>query len=135
MIKTTKSPNRRGFTIVELIVSIAVIVILALIVTVSYQKLTEQAAIVSLKSELSDTSDSVKMYVSKLKKTNYPDSLEDAGQKSSTENTSFQYSSTGDTFYCITATSNNHDIPAFYISSQTNKIAEGTCPSHESNAD
>jgi len=55
MLKQPRQLNRAGFTIVELVIVVVVIAILATIIIVSYNGITERAIISSLQSELSTT--------------------------------------------------------------------------------
>jgi prepilin-type N-terminal cleavage/methylation domain-containing protein len=54
--------NRRGFTIVELLIVIVIIGILATIVIVAYNGITQQARVASLTSDLTNASTALKLY-------------------------------------------------------------------------
>src|ERR1035437_8730885 len=103
-----KSPERQsGFTIVELLIVIVIIAILATVTIVAYNGLTSQAKVAVMQSDLSSSSDQLKLY--QVTYESYPTALDsnycpsaptvDTNRclKASNGNT-FTYSSDGKTF-------------------------------------
>lgn len=101
----TSTGNRKGFTIVELLVVIVVIGILAAITIVSYTGITQKAASATLKSDLKNASTRLSMdFVSNGA---YPATKEDANGGlglSKSAGTTYTYIPNG-SGYCLSATS------------------------------
>ena len=127
MMKTTRSNAiPRGFTIVELLIVIVIIAILAAIVIVSYNGITERAIETSMKSDLRNAADSLE--VDKASKGAYPASANEAnsgqGLKASNGST-LTYEPSGDSF-CVSIT--NPRVPAqLRLRSTEGQIVEGRC--------
>ena len=134
-ICSAKTPLVRGFTIVELLVAIVVIGILAAIIIVTYNTMTQSAAEASLKSDLAQA---VKVLdVDRAKNGNsYPSALAQAnrgkGLQPSDGNT-FQYTSDGSK-YCLTITSTAKNAPSYKITNTNGTPEQGLCSGHK-NAD
>ncbi len=119
-------PNglNQGFTIIELLIVIVIIAILVAIVTVSYNGITRQAKIASLKSDLKNASTQIEL--TNAKSGSYPTSEAaiDGGLKASPNNT-LSYAGSESAF-CVTATNSQANL-TFSIT-QDGTISEGACP-------
>src|SRR5690606_35801966 len=98
----TKS-YKPGFTIVELLIVIVVIAILAVIVTVAYNGITQNAVEASLKADLRNTANKLVEYKT-LNNDAYPDSLDVIPELASSD-TSLSYNKKGGNGFCLAATS------------------------------
>ena len=118
----------RGFTIIELLIVIVIIGILVAITAVSYNGITKSAKESALKSELKQASTEVE--VAKAKTGNPP---ANASSLTTPKNGTLTLSTnTEQNTWCLTITPNspnNQNIPNFNITSDTNTIQEGGCPS------
>ncbi|WP_182141925.1 type IV pilin protein [Schaalia sp. JY-X169] len=114
----------QGFTIVELLIVIVIIAILVAIVTVSYNGITRQVKIASLKSDLKNASTQIEL--TNAKSGSYPtnEGQIDGDIKSSPNNT-LSYKG-GGTAYCVTATNTQANL-SFSIT-HDGEITEGDCP-------
>ena len=95
---------KRGFTIVELIIVIAVIAILATITAVSYNSVREGAAMAKVNTDLAAINDGIKIF--KAKKGYYPTPADDEG---------------------IESCSGNHDNFAAVVGEYMDKVPEAPC--------
>jgi len=119
---------KTGFTIVELIVVIAVIGILAAITIVSYSAVTNNANKQTVKTDAQNMSAYITKY--KADKGSYPNSLDDLGSVPSVGSTfQYTYDSTTNSF-CLTATLKN---AAAYVKNGSSQAVEGLCAGHGSN--
>jgi len=121
--KNSKRLKIGGFTIVELIVVIAIIGILATISYVSYNGIIKKAAISALKADLEKTASELSSY--KSKKGEYPSSLSDVNVSDSDSDISYQYTVV-DGSYCVAIASVKNDV-TYNISSGSSEVKEGTC--------
>lgn len=129
---TFDDDKSHGFTIVELLIVIVVIGILVTITIVTYNGLQDKATAVAVKSDIKAASNQLDQ--DNAIDGSYPASKESAnsgnGLKSS-EGTNFEYSYVAaDNSYCLTATSNRTNVPAYRISSANGTIEQGVCPGH-----
>ena len=118
----------KGFTIVELLVVIAVIAIIATLTVVAYNDVQKDAATVVLKSDLDNAS--AQLTSDNIKNGSYPTSIELANYGkglSQSEGTVFSYYHTA-TGYCLSATSTKSGNSIFHISSTEGSIKTGDCP-------
>ena len=125
-----------GFTIVELLVVIVVIGILAAITIVSYGGVTNKANIASLQSDLTNTSQQLKLF--QIDNSSYPatistncatnpDSLTNKCLKAS-EGTSYEYyvdNTASNQTFCITATKGSY---SYSINNNGTTIPTAYCP-------
>lgn len=121
----------RGFTMVELLIVIAVIGILAAIVTVAYTGIAGQARTNALLHSLSETSKSLSLYKISNPEGDFPIDLADARVVTNGAIT-LQYSVDNDVdpkTFCVTATI---DDVSYHVSSVDNQPSSGLCPGHES---
>lgn len=116
-----------GFTIVELIIVIAVIGILAGLSVVGYRGVTEQGKIATVTAGLKDASGKLKL--EKFDSRAYPltGNLASAGIVDK-DGVTYEYTSNGST-YCLTASNGN---VSYKVSPDTTP-STGGCPGHSSN--
>lgn len=128
-----KHKYKNGFTIVELTIVIIVIGILASITLISYSGISSRAVVVSLKSDLSNASSSLKTFKIDDISSSYPLTI-DCSIPDSTTNKCIKISSDSTHNYqpdvalktfCLDITKN--DIT--YNLDQSNNILAGPCPS------
>lgn len=112
--KQSSRNNRRGFTIVELLIVVVVIAILAAITIVSYNGITNSAKESALKSDL--TTAAKKLHVAKVEDGSFP------GAKPGYMSENLTYTGGGSAF-CVTGTANGKD---FHIK-ESGSIEEGDC--------
>lgn len=118
------TPNRSGFTIVELLIVIVVIGVLAAIVIVAYNGIQNRARIASVTSGLTQYSKKIAVYGAE--NALYPADLATAGIVD-TADTAYQYTvdtSTSPGTYCLTATSGSL---TYYVSDSSGGAQQGTC--------
>jgi len=131
----SKASNKRtlssAFTIVELLIVIVIIGVLAAITIVSYTSITSRAVASSLKSDLANATNQLKIF--QVENSVYPDTI-DCGSPDSNTNKCvkpslgniYKYSSNANGYqaFCLTATKDNQ---SFNISNN-NTIKPGICP-------
>ena len=126
------SRKKHAFTIVEILIVLAVIGILASLSMVAYNGIQNSAAATVLQSDLEQAS--AELERDRTLNGVYPASIAAANNNQGIEaspGTTYQYTYTPSTdTYCLTATSDRTGIPAFYISTSTNTIREGACAGH-----
>ncbi|RYX79489.1 prepilin-type N-terminal cleavage/methylation domain-containing protein [bacterium] len=118
------SSSQRGFTIVELLIVIVVIGILAAIVIVAYQGVSNRAKVASVTSGLTQYSKKINVYNST--NGNYPTSLSEAGIKDG-DGVLYQYTSASTSEYCLTATSGTM---TYYVSQASGGVQQGVCTNY-----
>lgn len=124
-----KTNNRSGFTIVELLIVIVVIGILAAITIVAFNGVGRNAAVASMKTELSSVAKQLSL--DKVKSETFPATLAAANDGkgfANSESSTYQYTSTGDTF-CLTVTSPRYSDVVF-STDQTGVVKPEACPGH-----
>lgn len=119
--------NRKGFTIVELLIVIVVIGILAAIVIISYNGIQQRARTSAVTADLVNTYKQLTAY--QLDNSAYPTTLAAAGINGS-GGTTFQYTvnnvASPQTF-CVTGTNGN---VSYKVSESSNTPVSGGCPGH-----
>ena len=129
--KHSNTPTNKltpAFTIIELLIVIVIIAILVAITAVGYNGVTKSAKEASLKAGLKQAH--TELEVTKAKDGSYPPNASSLTQPST--GTLSLTSNNTDNTYCLTITPpqpNNQNIPSFNITSDTNTIQEGGCPS------
>jgi len=116
--------TKQGFTIVELLIAIAVVAILAAISVVTYRGILDRARTSAVTSSLSQTSNKLDIY--KTTEGSYPASLAVVGVSNSTS-LKYEYTLGTDGHYCMTATDQNI---SYFMSSTSKKTAVGGCAGH-----
>ena len=122
--------QRKGFTIVELLIVIVVIAILAAITIVAYTGIKERADATQVQSALTQTNKQVLAYAAEHADV-YPDTLGDIGV--SDGDVVYEYTSNNTTSprtYSLTAWNTTAGDIQYYISSTTASISEGVAPGH-----
>jgi len=121
--------HQNGFTIIELLIVIAVIGILATIVVVSYNGIHQRAQTVALQSDLDNAS--AQLTRDNLHNGTYPVDLSAAngGQGlNSSPGTVYDYTyKSSRNSYCLIGTSTTSGVPSYYISSDSSAVREGVC--------
>ena len=122
MYRQASSIKQRGFTIVELLVVIVVIGILAAIVIVAYNGITQQAHTATLEGDLSQNYNSLGIY--QATNGTFPANQAAAGLKSSSGNTlTYNVSSDGSS-YCLQVAGSNS---SYANTSSSNNPIQGHC--------
>lgn len=119
--------NKKGFTIVELLIVIVVIAILAAIVIVSYNGISKQARQSSLLSDVSNAA--TIMGTDQARNGTYALTASGARGGSgipASEGTTFSFHSSGST-YCITARSSHSGVDSYFVSSDNPTPTKGEC--------
>lgn len=111
----------RGFTLVELMIVIAVIAILATIVYLSFNGVNQRAVASQLQSNLFQGGSKISAYNNESGA--YPSKLLDAGVQSTNDNTVYGYISTGSD-YCLAASNSGQ---SFYITAKNTAPQSGDC--------
>ncbi len=118
-----------GFTIVELLVVVVVLSILATLIVISYDGISQRAIAISLQSDLESAAAILEMDKNRSNDKSYPATKEDAnggnGLSYSGDNIlTYSYNESNDS-YCLEAENNG----AIYHTSSNNTVpAEGACP-------
>lgn len=115
-----------GFTIVELLIVVVVIAILAGLVTVGYNGISQRARESTLKSDLQGTA--TKLGVYRTTNDSYPATLGDNAVQSA--QTNLLYTARSDGTYCLTAQYGSTNVSFFTTSDGA--LQSGTCPEHVS---
>lgn len=116
--------NRRGFTIVELLIVIVVIAILAAITIVAYNGIRDRAITASMQSELNQAAKKIESMKITNGTESYPATQTLAGVSASPGSTmTYYYNPTGNT-YCIDIVQGNY---SFVAHSSASTPAQGTC--------
>ena len=124
--------NRRGFTIVELLIVIVVIAILAAIIIVAYNGVRQRAIEAGIKADLANASKILTIDQATSSNGGYPTTLSAANEGQglpSSYGTTYQYTvnnSTNSATYCLTATNNT----VSYNISQSGVAVSGVCSGH-----
>lgn len=121
--QTGVNEQKLGFTIIELIVVVAVVGILAALVYVGYNTVQSSAKEASLKSDLEKGS--ALIMENKLENGKYATSIEAISGLSASGGNSLSLSTYNNGFCLMSA--NASLSTTYYFSSRTNKVQEGTC--------
>lgn len=120
--------NRHGFTIVELLIVVVVIAVLAAITIVSYNGITKQAGIASLKSDLQNSA--TKLAIEQTNNGSYPvDQATATTAKAlvASDGTVLKYVGDGNN-YCLSGTSAKAGLTTlFKIESGSGTVTKGKC--------
>ena len=117
-----QSFRRSGFTIVELLIVIAIIGVLASISFAAYSGLKERAEVSAVSMSLNQAAKKVDLY--HIENSTYPSSLSNVGINDG--EVVYQYNVTS-TAYCITGTQGS---TSFYVSESVSQPTKGGCAGH-----
>ena len=121
--------TRKGFTIVEMVVVVAVVGILVTIGTIAYNGIQDQSRTVALKSDLTNIPGTLELFKKQSATGTYPATIEAANLPVSNGIT-YQYysdSTTTPVSYCVTGTVKS---TSFYVSNANIRPSVGACPGH-----
>lgn len=122
---------RQGFTVVELVIVITVIAILATISVVGYGAWQTRAAANVLQTDLTNAAAQLQSDLSWSNQ--YPISAAVANDNKGlpkSERTTYRYTRSLPTSYCLSAFSSRKGVPAFRVTSTDSTPREGACPGH-----
>lgn len=123
-MKHQRLKTSRAFSIVEVTIVIVVIAILATIIIIAYNGVTDNAKEVSVKSDLSGTVD--KLAAAKYRNGSYPTTLTSGVLVQSAGNVlSYQLTSTG---FCLQGRNTQAKRDTRLFVTEANQIAKGSCP-------
>ena len=128
IIQPMNTSKNKAFTIIELLIVIVIIGVLVAITAVSYNGITKSAKESALKSELKQAN--TELEVAKAK-TGTPPTNTDSFTPTKSGTLSISTNPEQNS-WCLSITPNspnNQNIPNFNITSDTNTISEGGCPS------
>ncbi len=114
---------KNGFTVVELLIVIAVLGILTTIGTVGYRGVQSRASDTELKSDAQNINEQIE--VAFIKSNAYPANLGALGTISKSPSTTLAYVTTGQS-YCLTVTSTKSGSKIYSVVSE-GKVTEGDC--------
>lgn len=123
---TTRKGDRRGFTIVELLIVVVVIAVLAAISVVAYNGIVKRADVAALKTEVREAVNQIE--ISKIDNGDYPVNLDESNYQLN-EALVYEYTQYGPVEFCITVTSNKA-MTSYYYDSYLGDIQEGACDDH-----
>ncbi|GEM_PF-1327515 len=127
-----KHKHHAAFTIVELAVVILIIGILTSVSYFGFNAWRDRVAASTLKSDL--TSAAAQLESELQWKNIFPETKELANDSKglpTSDGTTFEYTRTSNTSYCLTATSDHPGIPAMMITNDNTVPREGVCEGHE----
>ncbi len=120
--------NISGFTLIEIIVSLAVIGILCAVVIVSYGSWREKTTITQIKSDLLNVSVAFENY--KNSNNTYPTDISKISNFKSSSSITITGGSSNGKYFCVNASSLISGAVTYHISSQDKGVQPGNCPSH-----
>lgn len=125
--------QKKGFTIVELLIVIVVIAILAAITVISYNGIKERAIAAQVQAALSEANKKVRLYAAEPAHAgSYPATLADVGVND-TSTVAYQYSvdsSVSPERYLITASNGIAGTTTYYMGSNVSSPTVGVAPGH-----
>lgn len=120
-----RTGRTHGFTIIELLIVIAVIAILAALVGLMYSAIQERARMSSAQNAISTAVKKINLYTAV--NDSYPANLEEAGIENSGDTTyAYEYfPDASPAYYCVTATVDQE--ASYFVTSKTTKPVAGSC--------
>jgi len=122
-----------GFTIVELLIVIVVIGILAAITIVAYNGVQARAGEATLKADLKSAATQLHNGAT-LSPTFLSGLSSSAAGITKSSDTTYQYTYTSETIFCITATTTRSGVGAFHYLSTDARVTSGPCAGHTGTA-
>jgi prepilin-type N-terminal cleavage/methylation domain-containing protein len=118
-----------GFTIIELLIVVAIIGIIASIVVVSYQSVRQQANETTVKTHLADA----KSKLDRIRSDTgvYPASLDGTGVTEPDQITYTYYYGSTTNLFCLQGVSDGFSSEIWYVSSLNNDPVKASCPAPE----
>ncbi len=120
--------NRKGFTLIEIVVSLAVIGILFSISVVSYGNWKQRTTITQAKSDLSQLATAFEDY----KNTNnaYPSDITKLANFKASSGLTITGGSNNGNYFCINVKSVSDNTISYYLTSLNKEAQSGECPAH-----